>query len=101
MNRWHGNRREQVQVRMPLEEVAGGRDGDDDTGMQLGPSVSADQLDNSLRSRLSELLQQLSPASKQWPQQARDGEDHVTMRDRCEELGAQRFRPEELFLLLA
>ena len=86
---------------MPLEEIAGGGDGDDDTGTQLGPGASANQLDNSLRSRLSEFLQQLSPASKQRPQQARDGEDHVTMRDRCEELRAQPFRPEERLLLLA
>jgi hypothetical protein len=43
----------------------------------------------------------MSRRRRQRPQQARDGQHHVTVRDRSEQLLAQPLGPEELLLLLA
>jgi hypothetical protein len=57
------------------------------------------QLFDSLCPRLDELEQELATPSKERPQEAGYGQDDMAMGDGSEKLGAEPFRPEELFFL--
>jgi len=54
-----------------------------------------------LRAALREVEQKLSPLSEDSAQEARHGEDDVTMRDRLEHFLLQPLRPQELLFLFA
>jgi hypothetical protein len=92
--------REQVSMGMPLDEVAGGRDGDDEARPNLFTQALADGLGYGLRPREGQLVQQLAALAEERPQEARHGENDVTMRDGCEHFLLQPFRPQQLLLLL-
>ena len=53
------------------------------------------------RAALREVEQELSPLAEDSTQEARHGEDDVTMRDRLEHVFAQPFGPQDRALLLA
>jgi hypothetical protein len=92
---------ERMEVRMPLQEISSGGDGDDETGADVSSRRAADEFHARLCASPGQLGQQIAPAAKQRPQQPRDGEHNVTMGHGSEQLLAQPFGPQELFLLLA
>jgi hypothetical protein len=94
-------RHQEVSVWMPLEHVAGGRDGDHDPGPPVRSQLSPHVLGDGLRAALRQVEQELSPLAKDPTQEARHGEDDVTMREGLEHLFAQPLRPQERALLLA
>jgi hypothetical protein len=69
---------DQVQVRMPLQEVSCGGDRDHDPGPRFTFAAGvSDQLLDGLGASAGELAEQLPPAPEQRPQQAWDGEYHA------------------------
>jgi hypothetical protein len=92
---------EQVAVRMPLQEVAGGGDRDHDAGPRLRSELSLHVLGDGLRRALGEVEKKLATLAEDSAKQARHGEDDVTMRDWLEHFLLQPFRPQELLLLFA
>jgi len=86
---------------VPLQEVPRSCEGDDEAGAHAIPGGATDELGGGLGPSPGELGQHVAPTAKKRPQQARDGQHHVTVRDRSEQLLAQPLGPEELLLLLA
>jgi hypothetical protein len=58
----------------------------DEAGADVLSGLAADELDGRFCARPGELGQEASPAAKERPQQARDGENHVAVRDESEQL---------------
>jgi hypothetical protein len=77
---------EEVEVGMPLDEIAGGGDGDDDAGAGLVAEAPADEFGDRLGGGAAELGEQLAPSAQERPQQPGDGQDDVAVRDRGEQL---------------
>ena len=92
---------EKVTVRMPLQEVAGAGDGDHDAGPRVRSDLSLHVLGDGLRRALREVEKKLAALAEDSAQEARHGEDDVTMRDRLEHFLLQPLRPQELLLLFA
>jgi hypothetical protein len=92
---------EDVEVRMPLDQIAGGGDGDGDAGAGVVPEAPADELARGLGGSAPQLGEQLAPPPEQRTQQPGDGQDDVAVGDAGEHLLAQPLGPEELSLLLA
>ncbi len=92
---------EKVTVRMPLQEVAGAGDGDHDAGPRLRSDLSLHVLGDGLRRALREIEKELATPAEDSAEEARHGEDDVTMRDRLEHFLLQPLRPQELLLLFA
>ncbi len=86
---------------MPLDQVSGGGDGDDDTGPAVLADLSADVLGDGLGGALREVEEKLPTLPEDPPQEAWHGEDDVAMRNGREHLLLQPLRPQELALLLA
>ena len=93
--------REQVDVGMPLKEIPGGGDRDDDAGAGVSAEAAADQLAHGLGGGAPELGEQLATPSQQRAQQPRDGQHDVAMGGPGEHVLAQPLGPEDLPLLLA
>ena len=53
---------EQVEVRMPLQEISSGGDGDDETGPDVSSRRAADEFDARLCASPGQLGQQIAPA---------------------------------------
>ena len=92
---------EKVSVRMPLDQVPGGGDGDDDSRPSVRADSSPHVLGDGLGGALGEVEQKLPPLAEDPAQEAGHGEDDMTMRDGLEHLLLQPLRPQELALLLA
>ena len=92
---------QEVSVGMPLNQVSGGSDGDDDSGPAVLGEPSPDVLSDGLGGALREVEEELSTLPEDHPQEARHGEDDVPMRNGREHLLLQPLRPQELTLLLA
>jgi hypothetical protein len=92
---------QEVPVGMPLEHIGGGSDADHDTGPAVRSPLSPDVLGDGFRAALRQLEQQLSPLAEDSTQEARHGQDNVTMRDGLEHLFAQPFGPQDRAFLLA
>ena len=88
-------------MRVPLQEISGGGDGDDDTGAHVTSRRAAHGFDDRLCASPGEFGQEVAPPAKQRPQQTRNREHDVTVGDGSEQLLAQPFGPEQLLLLLA
>ncbi len=93
--------REQVEVWVPLDQVAGGGDRDDDARAGVLTEAPADELGHGLGGGPPQFGEQLAPSAEQRTQQPRDRQDDVAVGDLGEHLLAQPHRPEELSLLLA
>jgi hypothetical protein len=93
--------REEVDVGMPLDEIAGGGDRDDDAGAGVVAEAPADELGHGLGGGAAEFGEQLPPPAQERTQQSGDGQDDVAVGDRGEHLLAQPLGPDELALLLA
>ena len=93
--------REQVDVGLPLKEVPGGSDGDDDAGARVIADSPADQLARGLGGRAPQLGEQLGPPSQQRAVQPRDGQHDVAVGGPGEHVLAQPLGPRDLALLLA
>jgi hypothetical protein len=93
--------REQVEVRMPLDQISSAGDGDDDAGARVTTDSPADELARGLGGGPPQLREQLAPAAEERTQQAGDGQDKVAVRDLGEHLLAQPLGPQNLSLLLA
>jgi hypothetical protein len=94
-------RGQQVCVRVPLGQVPGGRDGDDDSRPAVLAELFADVLGEGLGGALREVEEELSTLPEDAPQEAGHGEDKVAMRNGLEHLVLEPLRPHELALLLA
>jgi hypothetical protein len=92
---------EKVSVGMPLDEVPGGGDGDDDTGPAVWAESCPDVLGGGLGGALGEVEEELPALPEDPPQEAGHGEDEVAMRNGREHLLLEPLRPKELTLLLA
>jgi hypothetical protein len=77
---------EDVTVGMPLQEVAAGGDGDHDAGPRVRSNLCSQLLGEGLRAALREVEQKLPPLPEDSAQEARHGEDDMTMRDVLEHL---------------
>ena len=92
---------EKVSVGMPLDQVSGGGDGDDDAGPAVWTESCPDVLGDGLGGALGEVEEKLPALPEDPPQEAGHGEDEVAMRNGREHLLLQPLRPKELTLLLA
>jgi hypothetical protein len=92
---------EKVTVGMPLDQIAARRDGHDDAGPSVRAELSPRVLGDGLGGALREVEQELTPLAEDPAQEARHGEDDMTMRNGLEHLPLEPFRPQELALLLA
>jgi hypothetical protein len=72
---------EQVEMGVPLEEVPGGGDGDDEAGTGIGRNGTANELDRGLGAGTGQLGQEIAATAKERPQQAGNGQHHVAVRD--------------------
>ena len=70
---------EQVEMGVPLQEASRGGDRDDEAGAQVASGPTADELDGRFCARPGERGEEVSPAAKERPQQARDGQHHVAV----------------------
>ena len=86
---------------MPLDQVSGGGNGDDDSGPAVWAEPSADVLGDGLGGALRQVEEELPTLAEDAAQEARHGEDDVPMRNGREHLLLQPLRPQELALLLA
>ena len=86
---------------MPLDQVPGGGDRDDDAGPSVGSEVSSHVLGESLGGALREIEEKLTALSEDPAQQTGHREHEMAVRDGGEDLVLQPFGPEELLLLLA
>ena len=86
---------------MPLKQIPGGGDRDDDAGAGVVAEAPADELGRGLGGGAAQLGEQLAPPAQQGSQQPRDGQDDVAVGDRGEHLLAQPLGPQDLPLLLA
>jgi hypothetical protein len=82
VRRPRGVGREEVDVGMPLDEIAGGGDGDHDAGAGLVSETPADELGHGLGGGAAELGEQLAPSAQERTQQPGDGQDDVAVGDR-------------------
>jgi len=73
-----------VEVDIPLEHIAGGSDGDHDPGPRVGTHLPAHVLAERLRAAMGQIEKKLSPLPKDPTEQARHGEDNMTVRDGLE-----------------
>lgn len=94
-------RAQQVSVRMPLDRVPGGGDGDDDSRPAVVAEPFADALGEGLGGALREVEEEFSSLPEDAPQEAWHGQDNVTARNWREHLFLEPLRPQELALLLA
>jgi hypothetical protein len=92
---------EKVSMGMPLDQVSGGGDGDDDTGLAVWAKPFSDVLGDGTGGALREVEEELSTLAEDPPQEAGHGEDDMAMRNGREHLLPQPLRPQELALLLA
>ena len=93
---------DQVQMRMPLQEVSRGGDRHHDPGSHVAVAARmTDELLDGLGAGARELAEQLPPPAEQRAQEARDGEHHMAVRDSQQHFVAQPLGPQELLLLLA
>ena len=83
---------------MPLDQIAGGRDRDDDAGASVVAEAPADKLAHGLGGVPPQLGEQLAPPSEERTQQPRDGQNDVAVGDLGEHLLAQPLGPQELAL---
>jgi len=86
---------------MPLDQVPGGGDGDDDSGPSVRTELLAHVLGDGLGGALRKVEQELAPLAEDPAHEARHGEDDVPMRNGLEDLLPEPFGPQELALLLA
>ena len=86
---------------MPLDQISSGGDRDDDAGARIVAEARADELGCGLGGGPPQLGEQLPPAAKQGPQQPRDRQDKVAVRDLGQHLPTHPFGPQNLSLLLA
>ena len=70
---------EEVEMGVPLQEASRGGDRDDEAGAQVASGPTADELDGRFCARPGERGEEVSPAAKERPQQARDGQHHVAV----------------------
>jgi len=94
-------RGQQVSVRVPLDQVRGGGDGDDDTGPAVRAEAPPHVLGDGLGGALREVEEKLSALPEDPPQEARHGENDVAMGNGRENLLLEPLCPQELALLLA
>ena len=66
---------------VPLQEVSGGCDGDDDAGARVTTDSPADELARGLGGGPPQLREQLAPSAEERSEQPRDRQDDVTVRD--------------------
>jgi len=92
---------EKVTMRMPLQQVAGAGDRDHDAGPRVRSDLSLHVLGDGLRRALREVEKKLAALAEDSAEEARHGEDNVTVRDRLEHFLLQPLRPQELLLLFA
>jgi hypothetical protein len=92
---------QEMRVGMPLDQVSGGGDGDDDSGPSVRTELLAHVLGEALGGAVRELEEKLSTLAEDAAQQPWHGENDVPMRDGREDLLLQPLRPQELALLLA
>jgi len=88
-------------VRVPLDQVRGGGDGDDDTGPAVRAEAPPHVLGDGLGGALREVEEKLSALPEDPPQEARHGENDVAMGNGRENLLLEPLCPQELALLLA
>ena len=86
---------------MPLHQVSGGGDGDDDTGPAVWDESCPDVLGDGLGAALGKVEEEIPTLPEDPPQEAGHGEDELAMRSGREHLLLQPLRPTELTLLLA
>jgi len=79
---------------MPLDQISGGGDRDDDAGARVSTDSPADELACRLGGGPGELREQLTPSAKQGSEQPRDRQDKVAVRDLGQHLPAQPFSPQ-------
>ena len=92
---------EKVSMWMPLDQVAAGRDGDHEAGPGVRSDLSPHVLGEGKGGALREVEQKLPPLPEDPAQEARHGEDDMTMRNGLEHFLLQPLGPQELFFLLA
>jgi hypothetical protein len=80
---------------VPLDEIAGGGDGDDDAGAGLVAEAPADELGCGPRGGAPQLGEQLAPPAQERTQQTGDGQDKVAVGNLGQHLLAQPLGPEE------
>jgi len=86
---------------MPLDQISRAGDRDDDARARLSTDSPAKELAHRLGSGPPQLREQLTPSAEQGPEQPRDRQDKVAVRDLGQHLLAQPFGPQNLSLLLA
>jgi hypothetical protein len=86
---------------MPLNQVSGRGDGDDDAGPSVRADLSAHVLGDGLGGALGEVEQKLPPSAEDPAQEAWHGEDDMTMGNGLEHFLLKPLPPKELSLLLA
>jgi hypothetical protein len=75
---------EQVSMGVPLGQVSGGGDGDDDSRPAVSVEPSSDVLGDGFAGALRQIEEELSSLAEDAAQEARHGEDDVTMRNGLE-----------------
>jgi hypothetical protein len=86
---------------MPLDQISGGGDRDDDAGPRVSTDSPADELARGLGGGPPQLRRQLAPSAEERTQQAGNGQDDMAVAARGEHFVAQPLRPQNLALLLA
>ncbi len=79
---------------MPLGEVARRRDRDHDSRPQIFAEAGFDVCAQGVRGAAGEVAQQLAASPEEGTQEARDGHDHVAVRDRLEHLLVEPLGPQ-------
>ena len=77
---------EEVSMWMPLDQVPGGGDRDDDAGSSVGSEVPSHVLGEGLGDALGEVKEELAALSEDPAQQTGHGEDEMAVRDGREDL---------------
>jgi hypothetical protein len=93
--------REQMEMRVPLEEISSRGEGNDEAGTGAVSGRAADKLEGGLCASSGQLGEEVTPTAKQGPQQARDGQHGVAVGYGSEQLLAPPLGPQELLLLPA
>src|SRR6266581_7857992 len=91
---------EDVSMRMPLQKVTRAGDRDHDARARVRSDLSPHVLGEGLGAALGQVEQKLSPLAEDPAQEARHGEDDMTMRHGLEHFLMQPLGPQELLLFL-